>query len=80
MIENLWFGDNDLSGDIPSGIGNMANLKHLRLTNNNFSGDIPSWAFNITNLEILELNGNAFTGSILQTSVTSKLESIRVGK
>ena len=38
---NLW--DNQLTGEIPSEIGNLTNLTNLDLGVNQLTGEIPSW-------------------------------------
>ena len=55
---------NNLSGEIPSSIGNLTNLQYLRLVNKNLSGSIPSEIGNLTNLIELDLSENEFSGSI----------------
>ena len=40
-VTDLRLGDNQLSGSIPSELGNLANLEWLYLSNNQFSGCVP---------------------------------------
>ena len=54
----------DLTGEIPSEIGDLTNLKELHLDRNELSGEIPSEIGNLTNLEELHLHFNDFTGEI----------------
>jgi hypothetical protein len=63
-MEFLWLEDNQLTGPIPSGIGNLEHLKYLILHHNQISGSIPSEIGNLSNLEILKLNNNQLTGFI----------------
>ena len=66
-IENtdtLDLGYNQLTGSIPSEIGNLTNLTSLYLNNNQLTGSIPSEIGNLTNLTFLNLSSNQLTGSI----------------
>ena len=51
-----------LTGEIPSEIGNLINLKKIELHNNQLSGEIPTEIGNLVNLEELELRHNQFVG------------------
>ena len=55
---------NQLTGSIPSEIGNLANLEGLGLDWNQLTGSIPSEIGNLTNLEYLNLGNNQLTGEI----------------
>ena len=55
---------NDVSGAIPSELGNLANLTELWLYGNRLSGSIPSELGNLANLEHLELGLNLLSGTI----------------
>ena len=55
---------NQLSGAIPSALGNLTNLTTLRLHSNQLSGAIPSALGNLTNLTILQLSDNQLSGSL----------------
>ena len=55
---------NQLSGPIPSELGNLANLQELNLWGNQLSGPIPSELGNLANLEHLWLRRNQLSGPI----------------
>ena len=55
--------DNELSGEIPSELGRLTNLRALRLDGNELSGEIPPELGSLTNLEELYL-GNELRGCI----------------
>ncbi len=59
---NLLF--NNLTGTIPTSIGQLENLKSLELSFNPISGTIPSEIGKLSNLEILAINGTELQGSI----------------
>jgi len=56
--------DNQLTGSIPSGIGNLNNLERLYLNFNFLTGEIPSELGNLIHLEQLWLNNNQLTREI----------------
>ncbi len=53
-----------LSGPIPPELGNLTNLRSLRLGDNNLSGPIPPELGNLTNLTGLHLSNNNLSGPI----------------
>ena len=53
-----------LRGEIPSELGNLANLKRLALHNNQLTGEIPSSLGDLDNLTHIYLSGNDLTGCI----------------
>ena len=54
----------NLTGEIPSCIGNLVNLTCLNLSDNELIGEIPSEIGNLTNLTYLELGHNELLGEI----------------
>ena len=63
-VTKLQLSFNQLTGTIPSSLGNLANLETLDLSFNQLSGSIPPELGNLANLRELELWGNELTGSI----------------
>ena len=61
---NLSVGWAQLSGTIPTEIGELTNLETLNLTSNNFTGEIPASFGNLINLEQLSLSQNQISGNI----------------
>jgi len=77
----LYLMDNQLSGEIPSEIGNLTNLERLFLSNNQLTGYIPAEIGNLTNLENLFLDWNQFTGSIpTEIGNLTNLEDLNFGE
>ena len=81
-VTELRLSDNRLSGELPEGLGNLANLQVLKLganytcdsggcrpdspSPNRLTGTIPPALGSRTNLERLQLSGNQLTGCIPQ--------------
>ena len=63
-VTELDLDGNELSGSIPSELGNLANLTKLSLSINQLSGTIPSELGNLADLTELWLFGNGFSGSL----------------
>ena len=63
-VVELDLSENELSGTIPSELGNLINLEALSLFGNRLSGGIPSELGNLINLEALSLSGNRLSGGI----------------
>tara|TARA_B100001287_G_scaffold230561_1_gene201185 strand:+ start:515 stop:904 length:390 start_codon:yes stop_codon:yes gene_type:complete len=60
----LILNDKELSGHIPSEIGNLINLTSLDLHSNQLTGPIPPEIGNLINLTTLNFTGNQLTGII----------------
>ncbi len=56
--------NNNLSGSIPSSIGNLTHLQGLFLSLNAITGSIPSTIGNLINLKEIDLEENQITGSL----------------
>ena len=63
-VTRLNLSANELSGEIPASLGNLANLSYLNLDVNELSGDIPAELGDLANLQELSLLGNGLSGEI----------------
>ncbi|CAO2046594.1 unnamed protein product [Urochloa humidicola] len=63
-LKYLLLDDNNLSGMVPSSIGNLTGLVSLALSNNSLIGAIGEWIGTQKQLQNLELNQNNFNGPI----------------
>jgi Leucine-rich repeat (LRR) protein len=62
--DTLDLSDNQLTGEIPSEIGDLINLTILNLSGNQLTGGIPKEIGDLTNLTELDLSNNQLTGYI----------------
>ena len=63
-VTTLDLSDNQLSGQIPAELGNLANLRWLFLYDNQLSGQISAELGRLANLTILALHRNVLNGEI----------------
>ena len=63
-VIELNLSDNRLSGQLPSGLGNLAKLRRLDLNDNQLTGEIPASLGNLTDLTNLGLRSNRLSGAI----------------
>ena len=63
-VTELYLGSNQLSGEIPPELGNLASLSTLSLGGNQLSGEIPLALGNLANLSRLSLGNNQLSGEI----------------
>ena len=63
-LSQLYLWGNELTGAIPSELGNLTNLTVLRLQLNQLTGTIPSELGKLTKLDELYLGGNRLSGTI----------------
>ena len=63
-VTELVLPDKGLTGEIPAGLGGLANLEELWLSENQLSGVIPAELGGLANLEELYLGDNQFSGTI----------------
>ena len=63
-VTGLILPEKALTGQIPSGLGSLTNLRTLSLWGNQLTGTIPTQLDNLANLEVLVLSQNQLTGDI----------------
>ena len=63
-VTELLFYANQLTGTIPTGVGQLTELTYLDLGNNELTGTIPAALGQLTELTDLYLRGNELTGTI----------------
>ena len=57
-MELLILAGNDISGEIPADLADLASLSHMSLTGNDLSGNIPPELSSLTKLRSLYLDDN----------------------
>ena len=63
-VTRLRLRENQLSGSLPSELGNLTNLQTLNLYENELWGGLPSELGNLTNLTYLNLGDNELSGAL----------------
>ena len=63
-VLGLDLAEDQLTGEIPSALGDLSNLTELYLTGNRLTGEIPPELGDLSNLTELNLTGNRLTGEI----------------
>ncbi|KAK0591451.1 hypothetical protein LWI29_002092 [Acer saccharum] len=63
-MTGLDLSSNELTGDIPSEIGYLRNIRAINLSHNSLSGSIPESFSNLSNIESLDLSHNKLSGRI----------------
>ena len=64
QVTALELAGNNLSGELPEGLGDLENLEVLDLQQNQLSGSLPSGLAELSNLEQVYLNNNQFSGAL----------------
>lgn len=62
-VEQIYLHDNNLSGTLPSEIGDLTSLNRIDICCNLIGGEIPESIGNLTALELLDIYVNEFTGT-----------------
>ena len=65
VVRRLYISFDQLSGEIPAELANLAHLEYLNLSFNQLSGEIPAELANLSNLKSLDLGDNQLSGEIL---------------
>ena len=65
-MRGLYLSQNQLVGEIPAGIGSLANLRGLYLSQNQLVGEIPAGMGDLAHLRGLRLSGNMLDGCLPQ--------------
>ena len=63
-VWGLYLSSNNLRGEIPAELGDLANLNRLLLESNDLTGRIPPEIGNLGNLTWMRLGGNSLSGPI----------------
>jgi photosystem II stability/assembly factor-like uncharacterized protein len=80
LVSALALPGNNLSGDIPSGLGNLLNLKNLDLSGNKLTGSLPAGMGGISGLGTLNVAYNQLSGSIpLEMTNLAALTNLELG-
>ena len=66
-VARLSLSENQLTGEIPTELGNLSNLRTLILSSNQLTGEIPTELGNLSNLQRLNLHDNQLTGELPQS-------------
>jgi uncharacterized delta-60 repeat protein/gliding motility-associated-like protein len=79
-VTELIFITNNLTGTLPTAIGDLPYLTNIDMESNHISGVIPPQIGNLTNLSILNLFNNQFSGSMpLEIGNLSGLTKLELG-
>lgn len=76
-LVGLNLSNNELSGALPSQVGQLKKLKVLNLSDNNFTG-VPAEVGQLSELEILNLSNNQLTGLPNELGNLSNLKLLNV--
>ncbi|XP_050203758.2 probable LRR receptor-like serine/threonine-protein kinase At3g47570 [Mercurialis annua] len=63
-LQSIYINNNQIHGNIPTGIDSLISLNIFSASNNNLSGTIPSGIGKLKNLALLSLSSNDLTGNI----------------
>ncbi|OIV97440.1 hypothetical protein TanjilG_16201 [Lupinus angustifolius] len=75
-LQSLILDHNLFSGNVPSSLGRLSELKEISLSHNQFSGTIPNEIGTLSRLQTLDFSNNALSGQIQET--LGKLHNLSV--
>ncbi|XVE89471.1 hypothetical protein DITRI_Ditri19aG0203800 [Diplodiscus trichospermus] len=79
-LAHMDISENNITGQIPSSLGNCRNLTSINLSMNQLTGFIPSELGNLADLQLLNISHNFLEGSLpSQLSNCIKMEKFDVG-
>ena len=79
-VVGLELKENNLTGEIPSFLGSLTELRSLYLYDNQIIGGIPTELGNLSQLRYLYIGGNQITGSIpAEIGALSQLQYLHIG-
>jgi len=70
-VTDIYLSNNNLSGFIPTSLGNLTNLQSISLHQNQLTGSIPAELGNLTNLVEIYLNLNQIVNNALFVRLSS---------
>ena len=80
-VTGISLSSNNLTGEMPRELGNLASLQRLDLSENDLTGEIPPELGNLANLHYLDLFYNALTGEIPpELSNLANLQELYLGQ
>ena len=81
LFQPYYEGENELTGAIPSQLGQATGLKELSIGDNKLNGTIPTQIGSIATLQQLDIGGNDLNGTIpTEIGSLSNLTVLSVGK
>ena len=79
-VTGLMLEGNELTGEMPAGLGSLSNLRRLEFSNNHLTGEIPTELGNLSSLENLILDSNLLNGEIpTELGSLSSLKRLELG-
>lgn len=76
-LEELNLSNNNLTGALPSQVGQLKNLRVLNVSNNQMTG-VPAEVGQLSKLEILDLSNNQLTGLPNELANLKKLKTLNL--
>ncbi|KAH9734298.1 Receptor-like protein 13 [Citrus sinensis] len=80
LDQGLYISDNNISGNIPTRLGNLSFLDTIMMPSNRLEGPIPSAFCQLRHLEILDLSRNNISGSLPSCSSPFNIRRVHLSK